>query len=73
MQVLIGVADKPLSPFDCGFIPPSLTFMTWCHREEVQVLGLTVLVDARGTTPLPIIFSALRSLHVSRSQKQMCV
>ncbi|XP_029702169.1 puratrophin-1 isoform X2 [Takifugu rubripes] len=32
-------------------------------REEVQVLGLTVLVDARGTTPLPIIFSALRSLH----------
>lgn len=49
-----------------------LTFITGPHREEVKASGLAVLVDARGTTPLPILFSALRSLQVSQNHNQMC-
>uniref|UniRef100_H3CXY2 Pleckstrin homology domain containing, family G (with RhoGef domain) member 4 n=1 Tax=Tetraodon nigroviridis TaxID=99883 RepID=H3CXY2_TETNG len=32
-------------------------------REDVQASGLTVLIDARGTAPPSVLFSALRSLQ----------
>ncbi|KAM9860659.1 puratrophin-1 isoform 1-T3 [Aulostomus maculatus] len=32
-------------------------------REDVQALGLTVLVDARSADPVPALFSALQSLQ----------
>uniref|UniRef100_A0A3Q3JKZ7 Uncharacterized protein n=1 Tax=Monopterus albus TaxID=43700 RepID=A0A3Q3JKZ7_MONAL len=39
-----------------------LLYYTSTLRKEVQALGLTVLVDARGAAPVPALLSALRSL-----------
>lgn len=40
-----------------------LLYYTSTLRKEVQALGLTVLVDARGAAPVPALLSALRSLQ----------
>ncbi|XP_055363229.1 rho guanine nucleotide exchange factor 40 [Betta splendens] len=40
-----------------------LLYYTSTLREEVQALGLTVLVDARRAAPAAALFSALRSLQ----------
>ncbi|XP_034535749.1 pleckstrin homology domain-containing family G member 4B isoform X2 [Notolabrus celidotus] len=40
-----------------------LLYYTSTLRKEVMALGLTALVDARRALPLPVMFSALRSLQ----------
>ncbi|XP_037619259.1 puratrophin-1 isoform X5 [Sebastes umbrosus] len=40
-----------------------LLYYTSTLRKEVAALGLTVLVDARRAAPVPMMFSALRSLQ----------
>ncbi|XP_077942208.1 puratrophin-1 isoform X2 [Gasterosteus aculeatus] len=66
-RVLLAVCttNSVWSNPDCDSAVLLRLLLYYCStlRKEVAALGLTVLVDARGAAPVPVLFSALRALQ----------